>query len=227
MTERTARRGVLHITGTKKPPLRFKVNIRAPWLGELGFVCGAAVWAVPENVGFTLVLRDGNAANTADGGKLIHVGEENDRPTLILNFAKNFATTGLSNGDFLAATYEYGRITAKKLPSAQKYYIVGETLRLYGSWLENAGFTPGSVVFVAVKPGEISLRLWHGEAINYAEAVKLARSQKYQIVQPQKNQNVTFVDIDEYLLNRAGFETGDFCGVRYQRGLVELFRPDI
>jgi len=225
------RMGVLHVTSTKKPPYRCKVNIRSPWLADLGFSHGSAVTAVPQQDGFTLTLK--NTVN--ENGKLIHVGlggDAKNKPALSLNFANNFSTTGLSGGDFLAAGYEYGVITARKLPDAQKYYVVGARnhgafLRLNGAWLSNAEFLPDSIAIVAVDRDCIILQLWNDTASSYGEIVKFARMHKCQILQVQKNQHIIFIDLDAHILHRAGFEPGCLSGVHYDCGIIKLFKPDL
>ena len=221
---------VLHITATKKPPCRTKISIRFSWLADMGFVYGAPVWATPQPDGFTLALM--NKHRQEDGSKLIHVGSDGKKLALTLNFAKNFSVAGLTAGDFLAAQYEHGLITAKKLPPAQKYYVVGAQnygafLRLCGEWLNDAGFLPDSIVTVAVRQGCIILRLWNDHAATYGEIVKFARANQYQILQAQRNQKITFIDLDSYLLDCAGLDTGDITGVHYEYGRITLFKPDL
>ena len=132
----------------------------------------------------------------------------------------------------MLAKYEYGTIAARKLPPAHKYYVVAALnysafLRLYGEWLNDAGFLPDVIATVAIKPGCITLRTWSEPAASYSDIVKFARERKYQIAQPQKNQDITYIDLDCCLLDRAGFVTGDFCGVRYDCGIITLFKPDL
>jgi len=219
----------LRITGTKKPPYRTKVSIRASWLADMGFVYDAPVWAIPQKESFTLTLSE---PAEDSGGKLIHVGREGEKLALTLNFAKNFVIPGLVAGDFLAASYEYGLITARKLPPAQKYYVIGTQnhsafLQLSGKWLDDAGFLPETVITALPEPGRIRLYLWNNAIAEYTEVVKLARASKRQILQPKRNQSITILDLDAYELNRAGFEPGDLCGVHYEYGRIRLFNPDL
>ena len=220
--------GILHVNGTKQPPYRTKVNIRGARLADFGFVCGSPVIAVPRHEGFALFLGD---VLTHEGSKLIHVGMEGKKHALCLNFANNF-DVGLVFGDFLAARYEYGAIEARKLPAAWKYYVVdvqnhSAFLRLCGAWVDDAGFLPDIIATVAIGPGGITLCVLDEPAVNYSEVVKFARARKYQLVQAQKNQHLTHVDLDGYMLNNAGFEPGDICGVRYKPGTITLFKPDL
>ena len=237
--------GVLPVTNASNPYCRIKVAIRGSWLENLGFNHKTPVIATPQPSGFTLRVADANAVNatganvvnattdTSSSGKLIYVWMEDGRPALHVNFAGIFAANGLAVGDFLAVRYEYGLIEARKLPPAQKYYVVGTHnhgafLRLYGNWLDDAGvMLDGGVVTVAVATTCITLRVWDEPGLDYADIVKFARRLKYQLVQAQKNQDVTFIDLDGYLLNRAGFDSGDICGVRYVRGIITLFKPDL
>ena len=223
---------ILQITATKKPPYRTKIGIRSSWLADIGFVCGVPVRAIPLPDGFILALQD---ECNRHNGKLIHVGLDGTKLALTLNFANNFTIAGLAAGDFLAARYEYGIITAKKLPPAQKYYVVashnhGAFLRLNGAWLNDAGFLPDTIAMVAVQRDCISLRLWDEtaeSAASYSEIVKFARTHQYQILQAQKNQHITIIDLDGYLLNRAGVNTGDIAGIHYEHGRITLFKPDL
>ena len=210
--------------------LRTKVNVRSSWLADIGFVYGVPVRAIPQPEGFTLALQ--TERYEKDTGKLIHVGREGKKLALTLNFAKNFTVAGLSAGDFLAARYEYGVIAARKLPPAQKYYVVGSQnygafLRLYGEWLNHAGFLPDTIATVAARRDGMTLQLWDEPAATYSDIVKFAREHQYQVIQPQKNQNITFIDLDCYMLNRAGLDTGDIAGIHYEHRRITLFKPDL
>lgn len=224
---------VLHVTATRKPPRRTKIKINPAGLADIGFVHGAPVIAVPQQDGFDLILQGENkASETNENGKLIHVGLHREKPTLTLNFTRNFSSTGLSAGDFLAARYEQGIITAKKLPPAQRYYVVssknyGAFLQLSGAWLNDSGFLPGAIITVAVGLDCITLRLWNDPVATYSDIVKFARMHQYQVIQSQKNQHITIIDLESYLLNCAGFDTGDISGIYYEYGRITLFRPDL
>ena len=223
---------ILQITTTKNPPFRMKIGIRSNWLADIGFVYGAPVRAVPLPDGFILALQDEHSEMINSNGKLIHVGLDGTRLALTLNFAKNFSIAGLSAGDFLAAQYEYGAITAKKLPPAQKYYVVGAHnysafLRLSGEWLNDVGFLPDVIVTAAMQPDCITLQLWDKPDTTYCEIVKFARTHQYQVLQTQRNQHITFIDLDDCLLNRAGVNSGDIAGVHYEYGRITLFKPDL
>ena len=225
--------GVLHVTSTKKPPIRHKINIRSPWLAEMGFIPGAAVCASPEQDGFTLTLQNIVQNSAYGNGKLIHVGlEKVDKPALSLNFANNFATTGLTGGDFLAAGYQYGVITARKIPDVQNCYTVGSRshgpfLRLYGDWISDLGFLLDSIVTAAISRDLITLRLWDDPSATYDDIVKFARLNKLQVLQVRKNQLVTFIDLDAHILERAGLKSGDICGICHKHGGITLFKPDL
>ena len=223
--------GILHVTATKNPPYRTKINIRPLWLAEIGFVHGVHVYAIPRQGGFTLTLRN----NGAENGKLIHVGLDGKKLSLTVNVAKNFAATELAAGDFLAVKYEYGVITAQKLPGAQTYYMIGSRdydahLQMCGNWISDAGFLPDTITIVAATNEGITLAAWKdttSTAATYSDIVKFARERKCQIIQPHKNQHVTVVDISGYTLNRAGFASGDIVGINYDSGTIKLFKPDL
>ena len=230
--------GILHVTSSKKPPRRLRICIRSPWLADMGFVHGVPILAIPQQNGFAVVLQGEHDGKTkAEGGTLMHVGlSVKKMSNIMLNFSKNFsiAETGLSVGDFLAAKYEYGIITARKLPDAQKYYIVVTQnrepfLRMSGEWLLDAGFPPDTIVTVAVSAARenITFYAWKGTTEKYDEMVKFARKQKYHIIQTRKNQQLTVLDAPGYILEHATFKTGDMLGVRYQNGVITLFKPDL
>ena len=223
---------VLHVTTTKIPPYRSKIKNSSPLLAGLGFVCGAPVIAVPQQNGFLLMLRDARhpaeISRLIHNGKLIHVGQAGERPTITLNFAQNFATTGLTGGDFLAARFEYGLITAKKLPQAEKYCAVKTAiLCLRGAWLDATGFLPGTVTTLSVRPGRIMLRAWDETAATYDEIVNFASKHQYQIIKPKPSTQGTFITLNSDMLSRAGFGTGDIIGIRYDFGRISLFKPDL
>ena len=138
----------------------------------------------------------------------------------------------MSTGDFLATKYEKGVIIARKLPYAQKYYVVttqnyGAFLRLNGAWLSDAGFIPDDIVLVLSKPGNIILRAWKDNTKSHIEIVKFARTHKCQIMQVQANQHITYFDLNDYILSRANFEAHDIIGVHYEYGTITLFKPDL
>jgi len=221
---------ILHVTATKKPPIRTKVNIRQPWLGDMGFVYGASVWATSQQNGFILTLQ--NEPNAYEYGKLIHVGLEGAKPALTLNFANNFTVDGLSGGDFLAARYDCGVIQARKLPQAQAYYFVSSRdydafLQMCGGWLADAGFIPDTITTVFVDKHFITLSVWQDATASYGDIVKFARERKCQIIQPKRNQHITVVDIPGHILGQAGLSKGDICGMRYEPGVITLFKPDL
>ena len=123
-------------------------------------------------------------------------------------------------------------ITAKKLPDAQRYYVIGSRdyeafLQFSGSWLSDAGFIPGTIATVSTANGFIVITVWSDTAATYGDVVKLARTYRHQIIQTQKNRHVTVLDIHGYILGRAGFGKGDISGVRYDDGVITLFKPDL
>lgn len=222
--------GILHVNTTKKPPYRTKINVRSPWLADIGFVHGTPIAAAPCANGFTLSLWDENKATGE--GKLIHVSGDASKPSLIVNLANNFSTTGLVGGDVLAAGYEYGTITAAKLPEAKKYCVVSSQnnrayLQFCGAWLTNAGFIPDAITTVSVTGDGITFGAWKDSAAKYSEIVKYARKHKYQLIQAKRNQHLTVMDIPCYILSRAGLNKGDIVGIRYSHGTIELFKPDL
>ena len=224
---------VLSVVAMKKPAYRLRVDIRSRLIADMGFVVGASAYAIPQQDGFTITMQGENN----NGGKIINVINNKNRnckskPAIHLYLAKNFSSTGLAEGDFLAAKFEHGVITAKKLPPAQKYYVTGsqsyETfLQFSGGWLSDAGFMPDTPVTVSVSDDGITFRVWDGMTENYADFVKFARSDKCQIIQPRKNQSVITMDIPGYILNRGGFGVGDISGVNYEYGTIKLFKPDL
>jgi len=233
----TMKMGVLHVNSTIKPPKRLRITIRSPWLLSFGFAYDLPAVAIPQQNGFTFILQNGKNTNIAPGdGVLVHVGNSTKKPLITLNFSKVFSTavTGLSAGDFLAVKYEHGIITARKLPSAHKYYVVtvhnhDPFLRVTGDWLSDAGFPPDTIVTVSVSPARacITLYAWKGATADYYGMVKFARQQKYHIIQTRKNQHLTVLDLPGYILEHAGFCAGDILGVRFKHGVITLFKPDL
>lgn len=221
----------MHVTTTMKPPYRDKVHICSPLLVDMGFAQGTPVRAVPQQHGFTLTL--GYEGCMGGYGKLIHVSAAaTGKLSITVNLAGNFATTGLSVGDFLAARYEYGAISARRLPEARKYYVVGSRgcdafLRLSGAWLCDAGFEPDTITVVSTTQDGVTFTAWSDEAARYGDIVKYARRRRCQIIQPKRNQRITVMDVSGYLLGGAGFGIGDIAGVRYEYGSIKLFKPDL
>jgi len=223
--------GVFRVSTTRQPPYRPKIKTSSPLLAGAGFVNGAAVRAVPCEYGFTLTLQTDNSIT--ENGKLIRVGlDSNKNPTITVNLANNFSTTGLIAGDFLAAGYEYGVIKAKKLPEAQKYCVVGPQnygayLQFCGEWLSSAGFMPDTITTVSVSDDGITFSVWKDAAAKYGEIVKYAREHKYQLIQAKRNQRLTTMDVPGYVLGKAGFGKGDIAGILYEYGTIKLFKPDL
>jgi hypothetical protein len=221
--------GILRVNSTKKPPHITKVSIRSNLFAEMGVTYGFPVWAIPQHDGFTVSLHE----NTGNG-KLLHVGLDRNKPSLTINFSKKFSPGGLCGGDFLAAKFDCGIIVAKKLPTAQKYYVVGSQsydafLQLSGGWLSDSGFIPGAVATISVDDGCISFRAWNDITTteNYSDFVKFARSGKFQIIQPYVRQGIIFMDIPAYILNSAGVRAGDIAGINCEHGTIKLFKTDL
>jgi len=221
--------GLLRVTATKKPPYRSRVDIRPTWLADFGFVHGTSLYAVPFQDGFSLTFWDDNSAT--GNGKLVRVGLEKNKNVILVYLANNFITE-LVGGDHLVASYEYGNIKAKKLPDAQKYYVVssqgfGAFLQLSGEWLTTIGFIPDTIATVSSTKGKISINIWNGEPSKYDELVKYSRKHKLQPIQVRKNQHVVILDLMGYTLAKAGFNTGDFISVNYEHGTINLSKTDL
>ena len=151
---------------------------------------------------------------------------------MMLDGALCTAYTLLTGGDFLATGYQYGLITARKIPDVQKCYIVdarnhGPFLRLNGVWLSDIGFSLDSIVTADISRDFIILRLWDDPTATYDDIVKFARPHRLQILQAQKNQHITFIDLDAHILDRAGLQFGDICGICHKHGAITLFKPDL
>lgn len=220
---------ILQVTATK-PSYCEQVNIRlSTILAQTGFVCNAPVQAIAEKDGFTLTLHE--HSRTHETGKTIHVKTYGSRLRLNVYFSKKFLPTGLKAGDFLAAKFEHGTITARKLPDANKYYIIGEEahspyLLMSGAILPDAGFEADAISTVSVVNNELTIRLWDQQATDYPEIVKFARSRKLQIIQPYQSQEVR-LKIPPYLLDAVGFEPGDFAGVSTHHATIKMFKADL
>jgi hypothetical protein len=219
--------GVMTVTSTKQPPIRSKIKTSSPLLAGAGFVHGAAVCAVPCQDGFTLTLGD-----VKGDGKLITVGlDSNAKPTISLNLTGSFPT-GLIAGDFLAAGFEFGKITAHKLPPADKYYVVGSQshaayLQFSGGWLADAGIMPDTLATVTVTHEGVIFSVWEDTTATYSEIVRYAREHKAQLIQARKNQHITTLDIPAYVLNKASLGNGDIAGIHYEHGKIIMFKPDL
>jgi len=217
--------GILRVSPAKNF-LRAHVPIRLSLLAEMGFTRGMAVGAVLQQEGFTLTLHENGTANTSE--KVFNVATSNGREYLVVYFSKDFTPADLKGGDFLAAKFEHGIITARKLPDADKYYTIGEEnhcpfLLMCGAILPDAGFVADAISTASVINGEITINLWPEAPADYADIVKLARAQKLQIIQPYKSHE-TRLKLSPYLLDCAGFESGDLCGLRYDYGTMKLFK---
>lgn len=222
---------ILQVTATAKGR-DVGVGIRrSDALVESGFYHGASVLAVPEPDGFTLSLRENDTR--CETGKCFRVGIWKNSLKIVLRFSQHFAPAGLSVGDFLAANFEPGRITARKLPPASKYYRVGvgeynylPDLRLMGNILTDAGFIPDVIATVSTANDEIFVAIPDEKFDRYADLVKFARANRQQIVQPHQSSAVRII-IPPYLLENVGFSTGDFVGACFDVGKIKLFRADL
>lgn len=219
---------ILRTYTREKPNSRISttIPISFTWLAKMGFVPGALVCAVPYPDGFTLTLQ--NNENTGYGKTLrVKLGQ---RLTLSVNIARDFPIPELSGGDFLAAAYEYGTITARKLPPADKYYVVDTQnhsayLRLNGGWLVDAGFPPNTIAIVAPTHNGITFTAWNGKHDEYPELVKHARKHKCQIIQIRECQAITFMELFADVLDKVGLKNGDIAGICCEHGKMTLFKP--
>jgi hypothetical protein len=219
---------ILQAYTRETPNRRTAITIRFSWLAKMGFVSGALVCAVPQQDGFTLTLQ--NNENTGHG-KTLCVGLE-QRPRLSVSIARDFPIPELSGGDFLAAAYEYGTITARKLPPADKYYVVdtqnhGAYLRLNGGWMDEAGFPPDTIAIVASDNNLITFSAWNGKHSEYPELVKHARKHKWQVIQTREAQAITFMELFADSLDKVGLKHGDIAGIRCEHGKMTLFKPTL
>ena len=229
--------GILRVSAIYKPQYRTRIHIRSPWIDSMGFVPGTLVRVVSRQDGFTLAIHnESSAMEKVEGSKFIRVGLEKKKlkPCCQMGvyLTREFSVEGLVAGDFLAAGYDYGIIEARKLPSAREYVVIASKnysayLRLNGDWLSDIGFIPDSVVTVSLTQGSITLKVWNDSTMAYSELVKLARQNKYQIIQVRKNQHITRLDLTGHLLNSAGFNEGDISGIHYDYGMIRLFQPDL
>jgi len=207
-----------------------RVAIRSAWLADAGFVPGLSVCAVPMCDGFTATLQ--NNKNSVRG-KLFRIGLMGDKhPSLIIDITRNFPMPEIFAGDFLAAAYEHGRITAKKLPPADRYYVIDSHchaahLKLGGDWLNDTGFPPDTIATVATEDGKITIHaVQNNSPANYGDIVKYARARKLQITQSRKHDDSITLALSDRVLGSAGFAVGDICGVRCNPGVISLFKPD-
>jgi hypothetical protein len=234
----TVKFGILRASLTKAQNRYTRIVIRYSWLAEAGFFHGASVCAVPMSDGFTISLQ---TSKNAGLGKTFRVGFGDKYPRLTFDITPNFPIPEISGGDFLAAAYEHGRIAAKKLPPADKYYLIDTQnyaahLRLYGAWLIDAGFPPDTIATVAAERGKITINARTNTSdyddinsrANYGEIVKYARGRKLQLAQTKKHEKASTLDLFDRTLENAGFATGDICGVRcHETGKISLFKPDL
>ena len=221
--------GILRANKTGRQGRYTYVAIRTALLAEAGFFPGAAVCAVPMCDGFTAWLQN---SENAGRGQTFRVGNTEKTPHLIINISRHFPMPEISAGDFLVAAYGHGRIAAKKLPAADKYYLIdthsrAAHLQLYGAWLADAGFPPDTIVMVAAERGKITLNAWADSNVPYGEIVKYAKARKLQIAQTRKHGNTTTLDLFDWVLRSAGFVVGDICGVRHKPGEISLFKPGL
>jgi len=168
-------------------------------------------------------------AKTRDTEKL-SVSDSGKDPVCLWGLRGIFPFPDLSGGDFLAAAYEYGTITARKLPPADKYYVVdtqnhGAYIRLNGGWLNDAGFPPDSIAVVSSTKNGITFSAWNGKHDEYPELVKHARKNKYRILQTRLSQKITFMELFSDVLDKVGLKTGDIAGICYEYGKITLFKP--
>jgi len=218
---------ILRVRMRTKPNRRAYIPIRFAWLTQMGFVSGALVCAVPHADGFTLTLQ--NSENTPHC-KTICVRSFMERPYLAVGIACDFQMPELSDGDFLAASYEYGRITARKLPTADKYYVVNTQnhsayLRLNGGWMDETGFPPDTIAIIEKTQNGITFSAWGGNRNEYLELVKQARKHKQQIMQTRQAQKLTILDLFHDVLKKIDLKNGDVAGIRCEQGKITLFKP--
>ena len=221
---------ILRVYARTKPNKRTFIPISFTWFAKIGFVSGALACAVPHSDGFTLTLQNSENAGHV---KTIRVGA-GKRAALTVGISRDFQMPDLSEGDFLVAAYEYGKITARKLPTADKYYVVdtrnhNSYLRLNGGWLNETGFPPDTITIIEKAHGEneIIFSAWHGNRDEYPELVKQARKHKQQIMQTRQGDSITFIELFADVLNKVGLKNGDVAGIRCGQGKITLFKPSL
>ena len=223
----TMKMGVLRVREKKNSPLCLDVVVRHACIADFGFVHKKSVLVTYQHDGFTVVLCDNADANS--DGRILHIGGCGNIYRLSVRLPKNSI---FSNGDFLAVKYEHGIITARKLPSAQRYYVVGllnhdAYLKMSGYWLSDIGFTPDTTVTVSTVNGCILFNAWMDTSKSYRELVRFSRKNKYQIIQIRKNEIASTLEIPCYLFNRVGITSGDIIGVHYGYGRIKFFKPGL
>ena len=225
---------------------RPRIQIVGDWLPELGFASGVLVQSLPESNGLLLNLFNENInyselynETMERGGALNRLYISNTvttkGPTLVTT-GKHLLTGGLKTGDACIAKCEYGRIRVRKVTGNIRLINVARTkdphtgepvpiIFLSGDWLNDIGFTPDTLMTVALEPGCITLTA-HKEAVVYSEIVKYARKNKMQLLQVSMKLDDTFVKLSGKRIISAGFNLGDIFAAEYEYGVIKLQKFD-
>ena len=243
---------VSRTNGKKKP--RPRLSFSGEWLYDIGFLPGALVQVIPVPGGVDFLLCDENIASYSGlfnatrnvGGNLVRAYLVNDsahKGAAFVASGQYILRGGLAIGDPLIVNYDYGVIRVRKIGSEKigfeniRIVTTSHVRRKYtdesipkihisGHWLNDIGFTIGSVATADSGPGFISLAL-QGPDTEYRAFMKYVRRQGLKIVQVRKEPHNRgearpCIGITGSCVDRAGFRPGDTLACSYENGAIKF-----
>jgi hypothetical protein len=221
----------------------------------MGFIPGSLVQSLPEeDGGMSFILSNGNIPNYSEldsatkklGGKLLQVypvSRSTDCAALEVTGKGIIHNAGLDYGDTLVVRYDYGFIKARKVPPDERVIFMarlkkphtGHTypkLKLFGNWLLDLGFTPGTFVSAFSEPGLITFKVPNGNSENYHDSARIARKNKarvinvYNVQHTDKERSYPNIIVTGSFISRAGFALDDTLIARCERGIIKLRKLD-
>ena len=217
------------------------------WLTQMGFINGALVQALPEPKGFVFHLCNENVhyselftQTKEKGGTLIRVHSSNKRTgakTTLVTTGYHIYRYGLCMGDSLVAKCEYGCIRLRKISDSMRLIHVAKDKKertgeyepkiwICGEWMHDIGFTPDTLVTVAMESNLITLTA-QNEAIVYRDVVHFVRKHHMRLAQVATRDGVPLINVKGSCATRAGFALGDMFAVTYEYGRIKLQKPDL
>lgn len=228
---------------------RPKIQFYGDWLTEMGFSGSALVQALPEPGGFCFTLKNNDIESYSSlfddtkekGGSLVRVfisnGQNVKGPTFTVS-GKYLERCGLKTGDALIAKCEYGLIRVRKVCDGMHVFNIqkrkdrntGEPIPnvyLHGSWLDDALFTPYTLVTVVSVPGLITLTALDKDT-SYQYACRHARQNKMRLLSVSFRRGSSVIDFTGSHVDRAGFSIGELVTAIYEQGVIKLqkFEPE-
>jgi len=245
---------VTHVRKSGTAGIRPRITFSGDWLNDIGFVPGALLQVLPEPNGLVFHLCNDNVDRYSDlfqstkekGGNLLRVGlctTDGKQGATFVTSGEYIYKGGLTIGDSIIATYEYGIIRVRKLDpyklGFEKLRIITVShikhkytkepvtkVRICGYWLNEIGFQIGAIATAQSDCRVMTLRL-QDKNTEYNAIMKYVRKHKMKIVQVSKEPHNRgeprpCIFMSGSCVDKTGFQIGDTLAVSYENGVIKL-----